>query len=158
MKSVVIYDSTYGNTEKVARAIAGVLGSPGEVLVCRAGEAAGDGVRGAKFLFIGSPTQGFRPTPAVKAFIESLSKEMLKGVRVAVFDTRITGHEAGLAGRFVARLGGYAAAHMGEAIEKQGGDLVAPPVGFAVNDKEGPLASGELERAVEWAKGIAGAV
>lgn len=155
MKSVVIYDSTYGNTERIARAIASALGSSGEVLVSRVGDAASDQIRGAGFVFIGSPTQGFRPTPAVKTFIEGLSKEVLKGVKVAVFDTRITGHEAGLAGRFVARLGGYAASHMGDAIEKQGGNLVAPPQGFAVNDREGPLAGGELERAVDWAKGIA---
>jgi len=35
---------------------------------------------------------------------------------------------------------------------KKGGRLVAEPEGFIVENKEGPLKQGELERANKWAK------
>ncbi len=38
MKALIVYDSFYGNTEKIARAIAGVLTPPGEVKVLRPSE------------------------------------------------------------------------------------------------------------------------
>jgi hypothetical protein len=39
-------------------------------------------------------------------------------------------------------------------LKGKGGNLVAPPEGFFVTGKEGPLKEGELERAAGWAKGI----
>ena len=41
-----------------------------------------------------------------------------------------------------------------QAVKKKGGNLVAPPEGFFVKDREGPLKEGELERTADWAKGI----
>ena len=39
MKALVIYDSFFGNTEKVAKAIGGALGEPKDVTVSRVSEA-----------------------------------------------------------------------------------------------------------------------
>jgi hypothetical protein len=39
-------------------------------------------------------------------------------------------------------------------LERKGGHLAAEPEGFIVEDSEGPLKKGELERAGTWAKGI----
>ncbi|TET68870.1 MAG: nitric oxide synthase, partial [Dehalococcoidia bacterium] len=39
MKALIVYDSVYGNTEKIARAIAEAITPSGEVKVLRAGEA-----------------------------------------------------------------------------------------------------------------------
>ncbi len=52
------------------------------------------------------------------------------------------------------KMGGYAAPRIVEALKKKGGNLVVPPEGFLVKDREGPLKEGELERAATWAKGL----
>jgi flavodoxin I len=47
--------------------------------------------------------------------------------------------------------GGYAAAPSAALLKKKGGEQIAPPEGFLVQDREGPLKPGELERAASWA-------
>ena len=49
---------------------------------------------------------------------------------------------------------GYADAVLAKMLVKKGGQLLEPTAGFFVEESEGPLAGGELERAVEWAKSI----
>ena len=51
---------------------------------------------------------------------------------------------------------GYAAKPMPDNLVKRRGELAAPPEGFIVEGSEGPLRSGELERAAAWAKRIIG--
>ena len=45
-----------------------------------------------------------------------------------------------------------------EKLKKKGGTLVKEPEGFFVEDTEGPLREGELERAVGWAREIVGSM
>lgn len=96
-------------------------------------------------LIIGSPTQGFRATKPVQKFIEGISDEAIKGIWSAVFDTRMPANDVGKGLRFIMRMGGYAAPRMAEALKKKGANLAAPPEGFFVKDKEGPLKEGESE-------------
>ena len=49
------------------------------------------------------------------------------------------------------KLFGYAAKPIAAALVKKGGVLAATPVGFYVDDIEGPLLAGEETRAAEWA-------
>ena len=67
MKVLIVYDSAYGNTEKVARAIGGVI--TGEVKVLRPGEVNPSELQSLDLLIVGSPTQGGRPTPAIQDFL-----------------------------------------------------------------------------------------
>ncbi len=153
MKALIIYDSVYGNTEKIARAIGGAIA--GEVKVIRAGEANLKELESIDLLIVGSPTQGFRPTKPVQTFIESISGSILKDISIAAFDTRIPVADAGKGLRLIMKIGGYAAPRIAEALKKKGGNLITPPEGFFVKDKEGPLKEGEQERAAAWAKEIA---
>jgi flavodoxin I len=153
MKVLVIYDSTYGNTEKIASAMGGAI--PGDVKVLPVGEANSLELESFDFVIIGSPTQGFQPTKPVQAFIASIPDGALKGKRVAAFDTRVPAAEVGKVLRQFMKMGGYAAPRIARALEKKGGNLAAPPEGFFVKDKEGPLQDGELERAAAWTKGLA---
>jgi hypothetical protein len=50
---------------------------------------------------------------------------------------------------------GYAAPRIAGGLQAKGGRLAAPPEGFFVQEKEGPLKQGELERAASWAKSLA---
>lgn len=153
MKVLVIYESVYGNTKEIAQAIGGVVG--GDVKVLRAGKANPGELNGVDLLIVGSPTQAFRPVAPVQAFIADIPKDALKGAGTAAFDTRIPESEAGKGLRFFMKIGGYAAGPIAKALKKKGGIPAAPPEGFFVKDKEGPLQEGELERAAYWAKEVA---
>lgn len=147
MKALVVYDSRFGNTEVVARAVAGSA-PRGTARVVRAGDAKTGDLAGIDVLAVGSPTLGGRPSPAVKAFLESLPSGSLAKVRVAAFDTRMT--------MWVAKLFGWAADRIAAALASKGGLPAAKPAGFVVKGREGPLADGERERAAVWAKGFLG--
>jgi len=153
MKTLIVYDSMYGNTEKIARAIGDAI--TGDVRVLRASEAGPSDVKSIDFLIVGSPTQGFRATKPVQTFIEGIAKDALQNMKVVAFDTRMPERDVGKGLRFIMKIGGYAAPRIAEALKKKGGNLVVLPEGFLVKDKEGPLLEGELERASAWAKGIA---
>ena len=72
MNALVVYDSEFGNTERVAKTIGSSVGSSEEVLVKRVGEAKMDDLEGIELVIVGSPTQRFRPTPATKDFLNVL--------------------------------------------------------------------------------------
>ncbi len=89
MKTIVVYDSLYGNTEKIARSIAGAISC--ETKVLRPAEVTPAEIELLDLLIVGSPTQGAKPTPAILEFIGTLGKDGLVGVSVASFDTRFSG-------------------------------------------------------------------
>jgi flavodoxin len=89
MKALVVYDSVFGNTEKVAQAMGQALGSQAEVQTLRVGDVKPEHLAGLDALIVGSPTRAFSPTPAIKNWLKSLPSNSLKGVKVAAFDTRI---------------------------------------------------------------------
>jgi flavodoxin len=151
MKTLIIYDSAYGNTEKIARAIAAAITPADEVVVLRAGEANPLKLSLIDLLIVGSPTQGGRPTQAIQDFLSKIPVNGLKNMQVTAFDTRISAQEKGVALRILMRLLGYAAGRIAQGLQGKGGELAAPPEGFIVEGKEGPLKQGELERASAWA-------
>ncbi len=156
MRALVIYDSFFGNTERIARAIGNALGSQDEVKVLRVGDAQSAQLTGLRLLFVGSPTRGFRPSEATALWLNSLPANGLQGIDVAAFDTRIAAADAKPAIlRFVLRFGQYAAKPIADRLVQKGGRLVLPPEGFYVLDTEGPLKDGEIERAAAWAKRVA---
>ena len=69
MKSLVIYDSQYGNTEQIAKAIATALGPPERVELRHVSEVRPDDITGLSLLVVGSPTQRFNVKPEMKNFI-----------------------------------------------------------------------------------------
>ena len=150
MKTYIIYDSMYGNTEKIAQAIGD--GLTGEVKVVRVGEANPSELKMYDLLIVGSPVQGGRATHALDTFIKQLPANSLEGISVAAFDTRFESEDQGLGLRLLMNALRYAAERIAKVLVKKGGVLVAEPEGFIVENKEGPLKQGELERAGEWAK------
>lgn len=157
MKALVVYDSVFGNTERIAQAIGDALGRAEDVETLSVGHVRPEKLTGLKLLIVGSPTRGFRPTPALNNLLKSVPKNGLKGVKVAAFDTRLT-VEAIESSVFILRIlvniFGYAAKPIADRLRKKGGELIVPPEGFFVQGTEGPLREGELERAADWAKRI----
>jgi len=144
MKTLVIYDSLYGNTAKIAKAIGDAIG--GEVRVVSVGEAEPPDLRTVNLLFVGSPTHGGRASPPMREFLDRIQADALQGINVAAFDTRLTNKWA--------RIFGFAAGRIAKSLTKKGGILLGSPEAFYVEGTEGPLREGEPERAAAWAKRI----
>jgi flavodoxin len=153
MYALVVYDSQFGNTEKLAKTIGSTLRTAGLVEVLHVELVNPNHLEDLKALIVGSPTQRFRPTENITRFLKNIPAVELKRVNVAAFDTRLTVEEierqAVLA--FFVRIFGYAAKPIADGLVKKGGRLIAPPEGFYVQGMEGPLVDGELERAEAWA-------
>jgi len=155
MKAIVIYDSVFGNTQKVAETIAAALRAKAEVEIVRPSAQALQLLSGSDLVVVGSPTRGFRPTEDMAALLKRIPVKALATARVAAFDTRFKADELkSVTTRFVVKTGGYAAKRIASQLTKAGGSLAAPPEGFYVEDIEGPLKSGELDRAASWATSL----
>jgi len=161
MKAVVVYESHWGNTAAVARAIAEGIGPEARVL--STAEATGDALVGVDLIVAGSPLLGFSlpteamlqgmatnaakdPTPpdlthpSMRAWLESLPQG---SGRAAAFETRIWWSPGSAAKAILKRLEvlGYHSIGKGER--------------FIVEGKYGPLRTGELERARTWGAELA---
>lgn len=145
MRALVVYDSVYGNTEEIAKAIGGAITE--EVEVLRAGEVSPSKLETITLLVVGAPTQRGRATPAIRDFLDRVSKPEVRGMNVATFDTRVAAK--------VAKIFGYAAGKIASSLKKKGANLIVDPEGFFVEGTKGPLKEGELERAAAWGKGLA---
>ena len=155
MKALVIYESFFGNTEKIAQAIGDALGASMEVEVCKVSEIKPEQLKDVNLLIVGSPTRGFMPSPGIKSFIKSIPTNGLQGIKAAAFDTRISEDDAKpRILRFLMKLFGYAAEPISKKLRNKGAEIVIAPEGFCVKDTKGPLKEGELERAVSWTKKI----
>ncbi len=149
MNSLVIYESQYGNTEKIAVAISkNIQGA----MCLQVNDVVHKDLEDIELLVVGSPTQGGRPMNGVKQFLEQLSPGRLNNVKVATFDTRLAEKDQVFAVRLLIKTIGYAAGKIAEGLKNRGGELIAAPEGFIVKGKEGPIADGEVERASKWGK------
>jgi len=155
MKVLVVYDSQYGNTEKIAQAI-GAAFPADTVRVVKVDAAKPADLAGIDLLIVGSPTQGGRGTQSVQKFLSDIPAGALKNVKVAAFDTRFQAKEKGFALRLLMKSVGYATGRIASALEGKGGTPAAEPQAFFVSGREGPLHEGEVERATAWAKTLAG--
>jgi flavodoxin len=159
MKTLILYDSVYGNTEKIALAISNALGSQEDVSITKVSDAKPDQFAGLNLLIVGAPTQRFRTTAAMNDLLKMIPQNSLKGAKVAAFDTRLTVNEINktpILAFFVKMFGvnAYAARLIANRLRKKGGEFVGSPEGFFVEGMKGPLVEGELERAVNWARQI----
>ena len=156
MKIIILYESFFGNTEAVARAMGNAAAEEFNSEVKNVSEISWDDVADADILILGSATRGFNPCEKTKSFLSTIPANGLRGKVVAAFDTRIalsTIKSGAL--RFVVKAGGYAAKRIARSLSKRGGTLAVPPEGFIVTGEKGPLAEGEEERAAQWMQTIA---
>ncbi|MCU0506439.1 MAG: flavodoxin domain-containing protein [Chloroflexi bacterium] len=160
MRAVVVYESLWGNTAAIARAIAEGLGPGARALSTK--EATADAVAGADLLVAGAPILGFRlPTEQMR---ESASREATPpdltcpsmrswlsllapgGGRSAAFETRISWSP------------GSAASAIDKELQAHGYARLAPTARFVVKGKYGPLRDGEIEKARAWGADLARAM
>lgn len=155
MKALVVYDSFFGNTEKVAQAIGKGLGGEKEATVVKVQNIKQEQLEGIDLLIVGSPTRAFSQSPDIKAFLASIPTGSLKGVKAAAFDTRMD-LETVKSGflKFMAKLFGFADKNLVAGLKRAGCTIIPPSGGFIVMDSEGPLKDGEIERARTWGESL----
>lgn len=154
MKSILVYDSLYGNTREIALAIHAALNEHVESTLLHVNEITLDQLAGIDILIVGSPTQRFKPTDALVKFLSSIPSAGLKGVRIAAFDTRLTSAEIEKSPPLpiFVKMFGFAAGRIAKKLRSKGGQQLVLPEGFYVYGMQGPLVEGELARAADWAR------
>jgi len=140
-----VYTSQYGNTEKIAQAMGQAISA--DVKKPLFGVLSAADLNNYDLIIIGSPTQDGRQMPSIRALLDVVPPDGLKGKKVAAFDTR---HKLRLVG-----IWGYAAPRIAQTLQAKGGTLLAPPKGFYVSGTKGPLMPGELARAETWVTSLA---
>jgi flavodoxin len=143
MNALVVYDSQYGNTERIAQVIADTLGEFGEARAVGLDPGQGTELEGMSMFIVGCPTQGWKPTPTIQSFLEELSSEELRSLAVACFDTRF---------RLPRLMTGSAARVIARTLQEKGVSLLVEPESFFVKGTQGPLRDGELDRAAALAR------
>lgn len=136
MKILIVYDTYYGNTQKVAEMMKAALGEE-RAEVLRVDVLTQDKIDQANVLCIGSPTRAFNMTKKVK---KALKKYHFKETPFFAFDTRA--NTADVEQKFLLKMidrFGYAAEKIARRLEKKGAKRLLEPVGYFVKDTEGPL-------------------
>jgi flavodoxin len=154
MNAVVVYESLWGNTAAIARAIAEGIGPEARAL--STAEAIGSEVEGVKLIVAGAPLLGFSlPTEAMRKSIDSNPREKKPTLSVPTMRSWLAGlpKGAGAGATFETRIWwspGSAANAIARTLNDAG--YSTPPKGekFLVTGRYGPLKDGEIERAKEW--------
>ncbi|MEL7648662.1 MAG: nitric oxide synthase [Sedimentibacter sp.] len=153
MKTLIVYDSVFGNTKNVALAMEESLKENGEAAAVHVGKFHLGLLEGVGVLVVGSPTRGFKPTKEIAGFLDKIPAGRLGGMKVMAFDTRSDVKKIdNKILNFMVKRFGYAAEPIGDKLVKKGGKLAKSPEGFIVSDTEGPMVDGEIERAKNWIK------
>jgi len=141
VKSLILYDSTFGNTKIIAETVSKELGEDSSVVFVS--DFKEGMLKGVGLLIVGSPIIGWKPSEKMGTFLLNLTKDRLKGIKAASFDTRVK-----------LFIHGDATKKISNALKEKGGEIITSPRYFYVKGKEGPLLDGEIEKAKEWAKEI----
>jgi flavodoxin-like protein len=171
MRTLIVYESMFGNTRHVAEAIAAALKPRSEIEIVPVGKAAPQLVAWADLLIVGAPTHahGMSNTNSrhnaadrvvqpgntlqlepeaeaigIREWLATLPKGT--GKAAVAFDTRIKAPSI---------ITGRASSGIAKALRGHGFNLAAEPESFLVTSQT-ELVEGELERAREWAAGLVG--
>ncbi len=168
MKTVIVYESMYGNTRQIAEAIAGGLGPENETVVVPVAQARPELLDGADLVVAGGPTHvhGMSRAATRRGAAEVTRKpgselaldpgaegpglrDWFAGlgrvnVPAAAFDTRYEG---------LAVMTGQASKGIARLLRQHGFTVVARPESFLVT-RDNRLRAGEKDRAWDWGRGL----
>ena len=161
MKALIVYESMFGNTARIAEAIAYGLRETMSVELLEVQDAPALPSEDVEVIVAGGPTQAFSmsrtPTRtdavaqgATHGKVDFGLREWLEGIpaerhasSLVTFDTRVAKvrHLPGSAAKSAAKVG-----------RKHGFATYASPQSFYVDDISGPLREGEIARATAWGR------
>jgi len=145
MKGVVVYDTTHGNTKKIAETIAETLKESGiETDLFHVKDAKKLSAKDYDFLVLGSPTKMGTMSLTVRGFIGKLKSEEWANKPFIAFDTELAG--------VIEKKGASAAQKIAERLKEKKLTQLLPVLKTAVLGVKGPLKEGEVERTKEYTR------
>lgn len=164
VSALVVYETSFGNTEAVARAIADGIAQHMPVRIVSVADATPEASDDETLVVVGGPTHAFGMSregtrreaqerggrtsgveEGVREWVARLPADRADRL-YATFDTRVTK---------VQHLPGSAARAAARALHRGGHHPVGDPESFYVADVEGPLLPDELGRARDWGEALA---
>ncbi len=146
MKVLVFYYSQFGNTKKIAEVVAQKMMGSTEVILKDFNEVSFSDLSRADLVVGGCPTHRMNLPGELNAWLKSMPRKVLRGKRVAAFDTSY--QLSPFLAFFTARK------KLVQRLKRLGGRIVIPTETFIVAGRQGPLAESELNKAEEWASAI----
>jgi len=135
-KAIVIYHTQFGNTEKIAKALALGMGEQRIKVDCISVEKVEiDKLTEYDIMAIGSPTHIRTLSKSMKAFLEKLESVDIKGKKAFAFDTKMQSWWAGSAGKGIEKK-----------LKRIEMNIVKSYSSAIVTGREGPLQEGMEEK------------
>ncbi len=152
VRAIILYDSLFGNTKKVALSLAKGIEETGIELACEnIQEVDIKNISSYNFVAIGGPTHIIKLSKAMKGFLKRLEVINLQGMKGFSFDTR---NHSRMNKKYWLMLENSAARHIENKMKKMRIEIIKPRQSAIVIGREGPLESGEEERFIEIGREI----
>jgi menaquinone-dependent protoporphyrinogen IX oxidase len=145
MKGIVVYDTSYGNTKKIAETIAETLKeSEIEVDLFDVKNVKKLSAKDYNFLVLGSPTRFGTMSFAIRGFLGKVKSEEWMNKPFTAFDTENLEN--------IEKKEGSAAEKIADKLKDKRMNQLLPVLKAAVEGQKGPLKKGEIQRAKDYAR------
>jgi menaquinone-dependent protoporphyrinogen IX oxidase len=150
MKGIVVYDTSYGNTKKIAETIAETLKESGiEVDLFDVKDVKKLSAKDYDFLVLGSPTRFGTMSFAIRGFLGKVKTEEWMNKPFAAFDTE---NPENIERERDEKKEWSAAEKISEKLKDKKMNQLLPVLKAAVLGQKGPLKEGEIERTKDYAR------
>jgi menaquinone-dependent protoporphyrinogen IX oxidase len=153
MKGIVVYDTSYGNTKKIAETIAETLKESGiEVDLFDVKDVKKLSAKDYDFLVLGSPTKFGTMSFAIRFFLGKVKREEWMNKPFAAFDTE---NPENIERARIENKEWSAGEKIAEKLRDKKMNQLLPALKALVLGQKGPLVEGEIERTREYARELA---
>ena len=153
MKGIVIYDTSYGNTKRIAETIAETLKESGiEADLFYVKDVKKLSAKDYNFLVLGSPTKFGTMSLAIRFFLGKVKSEEWMNKPFATFDTE---NPENIERARIEKKEWSAAEKIAEKLREKKMKQLLPVLKALVFGQKGPLKEGEINRAKDYAKKFA---
>jgi flavodoxin len=142
MQGIVVYQSKFGNSRKVAEAIGEGLQLAGHQVTVEKAGSFKELDPELDFIVLGGPTRAARAYGPIKRLAKKLPGQAWSGKPFATFSTG--------ASMYGKKPSVQASERLAEILRGKGLEPLAEPFKAGVEDMSGPLADGELDRALRF--------
>jgi len=153
MKGIVVYDTTYGNTKKIAETIAETLKESGiEVDLFYLKNVKKLSGKDYDFFVLGSPTKFGTMSFAIKFFLGKVKSDEWMNKPFAAFDTE---NPENVEKSRIENKEWSAAEKIAQKLREKKMNQLLPVLKALVLDQKGPLVEGEVKRTKDYARELA---